>query len=412
MNTRAMTFFTTQFMTLLPSSFIIMLLGLGMPHMRGNSICEAFVVQSSKSSKQICSSSATFHSKLTALNSYTGVSSDNFFYDGKFNGKVNGSGGSGGTHTRSGSNTSKYKADATYEYVDVDVVSKDVKEPMKTFDPAMFDGSSLVFPVDYQLIDHWHYLTPKQKICETEDIPAQVAFQCVNKRGAIAHGRDPELSFDVLTMDRNPFKSVREVFDDLGGTKLLKDTEDIKRELMTRGPVISTSFQLTEQFMVPRENANRFDPALIGQKYPVVIVGWEHTPFGEVWIIQPLINGQYSDVQKIAFSQFNIDKECIAPSNTFEQTPWQVGPYFDIDMSDTPFPEWCSTWGGVETAITSKEMEKIGELLGEDLLSSAQQRQRFVVRDVNKISRSRACFLTKLEWQPGDKPWRMEVSYQ
>ncbi len=309
-----------------------------------------------------------------------------------------------------------YKYESTY--FEPEVVSKKTTATPGTgeikTDPlsAMKAGADLVFPDNFRITDHWSYLTAKQQICDTKDIPAQVAFQVVNKRGAIAHGRDPELNFDVLTMDENPFKTVKEVFDDLGGTKTLKGIDEIKRELMTRGPVVSTSFLLTQPFMAPRENANRFDPTLIGETYPVAIIGWEHTVYGEVWIIQPLIKQSLVDVQKIAFRQFGIDETVIAPTNSFENTPWQVGPYFDIDMSDTPFPEWVTSWHGVETAITSDDLEKLGKMLGSDFINASRQRTKFVIRDSKKIARSRACFLTKLEWQPGEKPWRMEVSYQ
>ena len=299
----------------------------------------------------------------------------------------------------------------TPPYVEPEVVAKRTEYKPDLL-AAQKAGADLVFPDNFRITDHWAFLSPKQKICDTEDIPAQVAFQVVNKRGAIAHGRDPELNFDVLTMDENPFKTVEDVFDDLGGSKELKDIAEIKTELMLRGPVVSNSFLLTKAFMVNRENANRFDPTLIGKTYPVAIIGWEHTAFGEVWIIQPLIKNNYNDVQKIAFRQFGIDEKVLAPTNNFENTPWQVGPYFDIDMSDTPFPEWVTSWHGVETAITSKELEKLGKMLGADFINASRQRTRFVIRDSKKIARSRACFLTKLEWQDGDKPWRMEVSYQ
>ena len=267
------------------------------------------------------------------------------------------------------------------------------------------------FPQNYKISDKWFYLEPKQKVCDTKDIPAQVAFQCVNKRGAIAHGRDTELNFDVLTMDENPFRSVGEVFEDLGGMTFLKDITSIKTELLTKGPVVSTSFLLTEAFMSAVENAARFDPTLVGQKYPVLIVGWEHTAFGEVWLIQPLIKGQYVEIQKIAFRQFGIDDVVVAPLNNFDSTPWQGGPYFDIDLSGSPFPDWCTTWQGVETNINSKDLEKLGAVLSEDFITASRKRTRFVIRDSTKIAHSRACYLTKVEYQEGDTPWHVEVNY-
>ena len=283
---------------------------------------------------------------------------------------------------------------------------------IKESSPSSPELKPVDFPQNYKISDNWFYLEPKQKVCDTKDIPAQVAFQCVNKRGAIAHGRDTELNFDVLTMDENPFRSVGEVFEDLGGMTFLKDITSIKTELLTKGPVVSTSFLLTEAFMSAVENAARFDPTLVNQKYPVLIVGWEHTAFGEVWLIQPLIKGQYVDIQKIAFRQFGIDDVVVAPLNNFDSTPWQGGPYFDIDLSESPFPDWCTTWQGIETNINSKDLEKLGAVLSEDFITASRKRTRFVIRDSTKIARSRACYLTKVEYQEGDStPWHVEVNY-
>ena len=338
-------------------------------------------------------------------------------------------------------------------FVDADIVLKESSAndsgSRKRFESKNINGGGAIgsddeFPVNFILTDKWFYLSPKQRVCDTPDIPAQVAYQCINKRGAIAHGRGTEMDFDILTMRENEaqgekvnsaqvkslkditeikreldelskekikHKSVEDVFDEFGGYKEFESITDIKRELTTKGPVVSTSFLLTETFMGSYENANRFDHALIGKFHPVAIIGWEHTDFGEVWLIQPLIRGRFSDVQKIAFRQYGIDDKVIAPTNTFESTTWQNGPHFDIDLSDTPFPEWCTTWPGLETSITTEELETLGEVIGGDLIEAATKRTKFVIRDKTKIARSRECYLTKLEWQKGEKAWRMEVSY-
>ena len=292
------------------------------------------------------------------------------------------------------------------------------------------------FPVDFVVTDQWYFLheQPKQKACDTHLIPTQVAYQCINKRGAIAHGRPTELQFDVnvkskpvksademaaeANPDANDFymedkysKRVEDVFNELGGFKELKSISEIKREIVKRGPVVSVSFQLTATFMKSSENRNRFDPSFINNIHPVAIIGWEHTDFGEVWLIQPLVRGKDADLQKIAFRQYGIDENVIAPINTFDNVPWQRGPYFDIDLSDTPFPEWSTEWPGLETSITTVELENLGEVIADDLISPPLNRSKFVMRDRRFIARSRQCYLTKLEWQNGDKAWRIEVSY-
>lgn len=292
------------------------------------------------------------------------------------------------------------------------------------------------FPVNFVLTDQWNYLheQPKQKACDTHLIPTQVAYQCINKRGAIAHGRPTELQFDVNVKskpiqsademaaeadpDDNDFyteerysKRVEDVFNELGGFKQLMGISDIKREIVKRGPVVSVSFQLTATFMNSSENRKRFDPSFINNIHPVAIIGWEHTDFGEVWLIQPLLRGKDADLQRIAFRQYGIDETVIAPIDTFDNVPWQRGPYFDIDLSDTPFPEWSTEWPGLETSITTAELENLGEVIADDLISPASNRSKFVMRDRRFIARSRQCYLTKLEWQNGDKAWRIEVSY-
>jgi len=312
---------------------------------------------------------------------------------------------------------------------------RDVK-PSGNMNSGEIVPSEPEFPVSFVLTDQWYFLheQPKQKACDTHLIPTQVSYQCINKRGAIAHGRPTELQFDVnikskplksadeMAAEANPevndyymeekySKGVEEVFNELGGFKGLESISDIKREIMTRGPVVSVSFQLTATFMKSSENRNRFDPNYINSIHPVAIIGWEHTDFGEVWLIQPLVRGGQTDLQRIAFRQYGIDENVIAPIDSFDNIPWQRGPYFDIDLSDTPFPEWSTEWPGLETSITTAELENLGEVIADDLISSPLNRSKFVMRDKRFIARSRQCYLTKLEWQTGDKAWRIEVSY-
>lgn len=320
------------------------------------------------------------------------------------------------------------------------VTSSSAERVAKFSDSSTFSEivlSETEFPINFEVRDEWYYLEPKQKACESRLIPTQVAYQCINKRGAIAHGRPTELQFDV-NVKRRPMlsdneidedsdsdtdddyydeeqtkntKSVEEVFDELGGYKDLETISEIKREIVTRGPVVSTSFTLTETFMTSPVNRDRFDAKFMNKRHPVAIVGWEHTEFGEVWLIQPLIRGGLADLQKIAFRQYGIDEQVIAPINSFENIPWQSGPYFDIDLSDAPFPEWSTEWPGLETSITTAELEKLGEVIADDLMSPPINRSKFIMRDKNKIARSRECYLTKMQWQKGDKAWRVEVAY-
>ena len=88
------------------------------------------------------------------------------------------------------------------------------------------------------------------------DIPAQVAYQCINARGAIAHGGKTGLKYDV-NKEANSFRTVEEVFSLHGGTKKFHDISDIKSELMLRGPLVSASFVLTEAALNIITNPNK-----------------------------------------------------------------------------------------------------------------------------------------------------------
>lgn len=182
----------------------------------------------------------------------------------------------------------------------------------------------------------------------SKNLPALLACRCLNSRGAIVHGRRITKSFDVTQMEKyasaaNSKNSVRDVFDlvcgttleeeedkdgkvkvnkkVLAGTKELTSIEEIKQEIMTNGPVISTSFVLLEAFydMISLTNGagaggtaggsgsasgsgsgsgsngtseacTLFTKERIGQFHELLIVGWNMTTTGEVWQVQPLLS--------------------------------------------------------------------------------------------------------------------------
>ena len=77
-----------------------------------------------------------------------------------------------------------------------------------------------------------------------------IAFKCINYRGAIAHGKKTELSYQydcVVAWEKST--NARDVFYNYGGgSKELKSIEEIKDEIMQNGPVVSSSFHSPRRF--------------------------------------------------------------------------------------------------------------------------------------------------------------------
>mmetsp|Transcript_17835 Transcript_17835/g.21857 ORF Transcript_17835/g.21857 Transcript_17835/m.21857 type:complete len:379 (-) Transcript_17835:476-1612(-) len=261
-------------------------------------------------------------------------------------------------------------------------------------------------PLEFDVRDKWSFLHLRLKNCEAKYIPQQVAYQCMNARGAIAHCRKTQCSYKIK--ESCSVHNVEEVFHKNGGSRNFEDIDDIKHELMTKGPVVSTSFLLSKTFMNKCEKSFWFDKSLIGKEYPLLIIGWKMTSFGEVWLVQPLTRNGSSEIQRVAFGQFGIDDHCIAPLSTFENTPWQAGPYFDISFPGTT--EW-HTWTGIKIGIRSNELENLGKVLGEDLMMMPRAKKKFVIRSKTKHAHSRAGYLKTLERQTDEFPWRIEITF-
>lgn len=274
-----------------------------------------------------------------------------------------------------------------------------VLENMKNRKPSM------VFPREFHVRDKWHFLSLRQKSCKPSDVPAQVALQCINNRGAIAHGRKTGLKYYISNKEeKNPFKTVLEVFHSHGGSKCFAHVFDIKLELMTKGPLVSSSFILTEDFISKNPGFDNEIRTILGMEYPVLIVGWKFTN----WVIQPL--GRKSSLS-VRFGCFKIEENCVAPTNTFQEYAWEPGPYFDLDFSRAP--QW-RTWIGMKKAITSNELEKLGEILGDMVMTNTTKlhKKLFVIRDRSKFAHSKTCYLKKVRRTKGSaKPWIIEVFF-
>ena len=180
---------------------------------------------------------------------------------------------------------------------------------------------------------------------------------------------------------------------------------------MARGPLVSTSFVLTKDFMNTGKN-NGFDRDMMGKNHPVLVIGWKISNSGEVWLIQPLVRSTSATemVKTVTFGRFGIDDKLVAPTNSFYTYPWEPGPHFDLDFSKTP--EWRS-WPGIKKNITGKDLEKLGEILGDinNIITASANKKIFVLRDRRKLAHSKTCYLKKIKFVTGTKPWCIEVSF-
>ena len=258
--------------------------------------------------------------------------------------------------------------------------------------------------------------------CLADGLSALVAYQCINSRGAIAHGRKTERFYSQEQVLQKP-ASVHEKFSMRGGTKTLQGTdvagiEAIKAEIVTRGPVVSTSFVLTEAFAKRPENRGAFLLSQMAKCHPVLLIGWRVTNLGDLWLAQPLKRGP-SDNKKTAicipFGQFGIDTTILAPLNSFEHVPWQNGPYFDHDMSAAP--EWRS-WPSLRMHLSSSELERFAECVtgsggtdGGGLIGLHEKKSTFVVRHKEKFAQSRRCRLKEIRWDKKLGKWLVSFAF-
>ena len=256
--------------------------------------------------------------------------------------------------------------------------------------------------------------------CSADGLSALVAYQCINARGAIAHGRKTERFYSQDQVLQKP-ASVDEKFSMRGGTKTLQGVdaagiEAIKAEIVTRGPVVSTSFVLTEVFSKRPENRGAFLLSQIGKCHPVLLIGWRVTNLGDLWLAQPLKRGSSDSKKKTAicipFGQFGIDKTILAPISSFENVPWQHGPYFDHDMGMAP--EWRS-WPSLRMHLSSSELERFVESVGGGtdggLIALHEKKITFAVRHKEMLAHSRRCRLKEVRWEKNLEKWLVSCSF-
>lgn len=197
----------------------------------------------------------------------------------------------------------------------------------------------------------------------------------------------------------------------MGGTKELASVGEIKKELMENGPVVSTSFVLDEAFMATTGRHTSHSPFLrsrIGKEHELLIVGWKLTTLGEAWLVMPVKTKSTTSPVQIAFGQFGIDEECLAPpEDAFTNAKWQSGPSFDREF---PSASWI-TKSTMTMSLSDSEMHSLAECFdGTGLYEAINAKMTFLIRQKNKIARSRKYTLNEFQWDKNKSVWNVTVT--
>ncbi len=248
------------------------------------------------------------------------------------------------------------------------------------------------------------YLRPlsPDELTSGKTLAPLVAYQCINARGAIAHGKRPSLIYSWENAKSCTGLSVMDVFNKHGGVKTLTsgNIEDIKLEIIHHGPVVSFSFIPTRDFALDHETS--IIKSRIKKHHYCLIVGWKLTEFGEVWLVQSYDG---NEILQVPVGQYSIDQTILAPKEDFFHTCWQQGPYFDRDMSN--YVDWHE-YKCITLVLKSFELEEFAEILnGKGIHEAVEDKQRIVIRDVKKKALSRSCVLSDIAWDKDAKIWKL-----
>jgi hypothetical protein len=316
----------------------------------------------------------------------------------------------------------------------VPVVQKQQQQQQKVTSTAISKKSAFSSPSEFKVTDKWphislhHPITPATQTFHGTSITLDIlmAYKCINARGCIAYGAKPGLFFGWSKVEQDAARfggtpdnlsaTVEKFFrEKFKGAKRLEGVEAIKQELITRGPVLSVSFTLSASFANSPEHKDSYCADRINQNHPVIIIGWNLTPFGEVWLVRSFDD---TVTTPIAFGQFKIDELCMAPTSDLDNVSWQGGPFVDVDMAQWP-SDWRN-WTAPEFFLSSSELERLSECLEGGFLvtplsspaSANPESRRFVIRDVARRAHSRTWYLQDIQFVSATKQWKIRASIQ
>lgn len=233
-----------------------------------------------------------------------------------------------------------------------------------------------------------------------------IAYQCINCRGAIAHGKRPSLIYSWENVQSCTGQSVMDILNKHGGYKSMTggNVEEIKIEIIEHGPVISFSFIPSSAFAL--EHGKNIVRSRIKKHHYAMIVGWKLTEFGTVWLVQSY-NGK--TLMEVPVGHNSIDETILAPKDDYMNVTWQSGPYYDKDMSN--FEGWLQS-ESISLILKSHDLEDLAEMFGNKSFDEViRDRERFVIRDKKTNAHSRACVIERLNWESDIKAWKVICAF-
>ena len=258
------------------------------------------------------------------------------------------------------------------------------------------------FPDKFHVGQKWTFVNcqlPQAAGVVDAELAAHTAAVCYNARGAIAHGQATQIHYTRDAFTSFPF--VQSIFNHMGGSKRLSSVQEIKKELMENGPVVSTSFVLSRTFLENEKYSSSFLKSRVEMTHEVVIVGWMSAAAGDFWLVKSL--DAYSPPVPIAMGHFGIDDCCMSPIVNFSNVAWQHGPYFDATFSSD---EWMG-WSALLLDLSSAELEDLACCFKTGLLDASRQRTPFVIRNKNKLAHSRRYRLKEISWNKEKSKWTL-----
>jgi Papain family cysteine protease len=267
-------------------------------------------------------------------------------------------------------------------------------------------------PLQFHVQDKWKHLSkvtsqpvvPNSDTLKADLLEKLIAYKCINYRGAIAHGKQTELCCcynDVVTASA---KSAQKIFQSFGGCTSLDTIDEIKQEIMTHGPVVSTSFNLTKSFYEAGCLAPQFFPTNFG-RHPLLIVGWQQAAHGEMWLVRTFKGN--NDVS-ISIGQYSMEEEVLAPTSDLSNYPWQSEE--KVYETDGLSSDWYG-WPGILLHCKSDKLEALFKSLGCSMITATTRREEFVIRESKTKARSRYAYLNDIEWDEKKKKWKLSATF-
>ena len=276
------------------------------------------------------------------------------------------------------------------------------------------------FPKNYHVQEQWPYLftvnqpeAPPGTQLDHASVSKAIGFKCINEYGAIAHEKDIEIWYDiehVMESGHEGICSASELLDSFGGHAKVDGIDEIKEHLMTKGPVISMSFRLTQEFYDHCKHSSCFEESLIGSKHPVLVVGWKSKPYGELLLIRS-IRGD-SDIPLVG-SQFSVEDEVVVPRSDFSNHTWQNdSTVYKCDFGSDDDRSWLHdpVFTKVFPASGSSKSDILPmllDILDCTLLEALSSRKPFVLMDFEKHAWSRTVFLKDVAWNKHGHHWEV-----